>query len=135
MSCIGKRDKNQTPSEGANLELSEYDLKDGDVIKLSNTVFQVSIKDPYFPSSTYIIPQQIDPNLPSIVQFDRRGDLGSIKGYTKIKLLGKGGFGEVYLARFRDATGTKLVALKLLLPKVAVKPQMKQRFLGEARKN
>jgi eukaryotic-like serine/threonine-protein kinase len=130
--CIGKRDKNQTPSQGANLELLEYDLESGDVIKLSNTTFKVSIKDPSLPTSTYIIPQQINPNFPSLVKFDRDNDLGSIKGYTKIKLLGKGGFGEVYLARTTDKTGTKLVALKLLLPRVAVMPQMKERFLSEA---
>jgi eukaryotic-like serine/threonine-protein kinase len=32
---IGKRQDNQTPSEGAKLNLSEYDLKDGDKIKLT----------------------------------------------------------------------------------------------------
>ena len=48
--------------------------------------------------------------------------------------MGKGGFGEVYLARLQHETGTKFVALKLLLPKVAVMPQMKERFLGEARR-
>lgn len=59
-------------------------------------------------------------------------DLGSIEGYTKIKLLGKGGCGEVYLARYDDRTGRKLVALKTLLPRVAVLPYMKERFLAEA---
>ena len=132
--CIGKRDKNQTPSQGASLELSEYDLKDGDVIKLSNTAFQVSIEDKSLPTSTWIIPQEVNPHLPSLVEFDPNKDLGKIKGYTKIKLLGKGGFGEVYLARLRHETGTRLVALKTLLPKVAVMPQMKERFLGEARR-
>lgn len=36
--CIGKRGENQTPTEGQQLELSEYDLQDGDVIKLSFTM-------------------------------------------------------------------------------------------------
>lgn len=130
--CIGKRGENQTPSEGASLDLLEYDLKDGDQIRLANTTFKVSIEDQSLPTSTWIIPQEIDPNLPSLLDFDSNKDLGSIKGYTKIKLLGKGGFGEVYLARLRHDTGTKLVALKLLLPRVAVMPQMKERFLGEA---
>ena len=42
--CIGKRGKNQTPREGAKLNFSEYNLQDGDLIKLGNTVFQVSIE-------------------------------------------------------------------------------------------
>lgn len=102
--CIGKRDKNQTPSQGTNLELSEYDLKDGDVIRLSNTAFQVSTEDESLPTSTSIIPQEVNPDFPSLIDFDRNGDLGKIKGYTKIKLLGKGGFGKVYLARLPRET-------------------------------
>lgn len=42
--CIGKRGKDQTASQGTKLELSQYDLSNGDVIKLSNTAFQVNIE-------------------------------------------------------------------------------------------
>jgi pSer/pThr/pTyr-binding forkhead associated (FHA) protein len=38
--------------------------------------------------------------------------LGSIEGYTKIQLLGRGGCGEVYLARYDDRTGRKLALLE-----------------------
>jgi serine/threonine-protein kinase len=40
---IGQREKGQSPEEGAQLDFPEYDLKDGDEIKLSNTVFKVGI--------------------------------------------------------------------------------------------
>ncbi|MEM8717796.1 MAG: protein kinase [Cyanobacteria bacterium P01_G01_bin.39] len=129
--CIGKRNEKQTPSAGRNIELAEYNLQDGDEIRLANTTFKVSVENKSLVTSTWIIPPEIDPNLPSRVVSNLDGDLGSIKGYSKIRLLGKGGFGKVYLACFQDKTGTKLVALKILLPQVAVMPQMKARFLGE----
>ena len=113
--CIGKREENQTPEEGAKLDLAEYDLKDGDLIKLSNSVFKVNIEKELQVSSILTKPM-----------------IGSLEGYTKLKLLGKGGCGEVFLAR-KEATG-ELVALKTLLPQVAVMPYMKERFLGEARR-
>ena len=130
--CIGRRDINQTPEEGAKLQLSEYDLKDGDVIQLSNTAFQVSIGKGLDIPPTWIIPEDTS-DIPSRLEIDLDTDLGSIEGYTKIKLLGRGGCGEVYLARHDDRIGNrKLVALKTLLPRVAVMPYMKARFLAEA---
>ncbi len=129
--CIGKRDANQSPSEGAKLELSEYDLSDGDVIQLSNTAFLVNVEQTADVTSTWVIPEAtID--IPSRQEFNVNNNLGSIDKYTKIKLLGKGGFGEVFLARYDTQTSSKLVALKTLLPRVAVMPYMKERFLAEA---
>jgi len=129
--CIGKRSVNQTPEEGAKLQLSEYDLQDGDLIRLGNTTFQVNIgKDLDIPP-TWIIPEDTSDIL-SRLDIDLVTNLGSIEGYTKIQLLGRGGCGEVYLARYDDRTGRKLVALKTLLPRVAVLPYMKERFLAEA---
>ncbi|MDJ0649197.1 MAG: protein kinase [Xenococcaceae cyanobacterium MO_188.B19] len=127
--CIGKREENQTPEEAARLNFSEYDVQNGDEIQLSNTVFKVVIEQVLQHPSTSIIPE-IE-SLPSQVEFNLDGNLGSMEGYTKLKLLGKGGCGEVYLAR-NDAT-KELVALKTLRPQVAVMPYMKERFLGEAR--
>ena len=43
---IGQREKGQTPEEAAQIEVLEYDLKDGDRIKLGNTVFRVEIYVP-----------------------------------------------------------------------------------------
>ena len=130
--CIGKREKNQTPEEGAKLDLAEYDLKDGDLIKLSNTVFKVNIEKELQVSSIWTKPIEIDEDLSSQLEFNLDSNIGSLEGYTKLKLLGKGGCGEVFLAR-KEATG-ELVALKTLLPQVAVMPYMKERFLGEARR-
>ena len=46
--------------------------------------------------------------------------------------MGRGGCGEVYLARQDDSIGNRrLVALKTLLPRVAVMPDMRNRFLKE----
>lgn len=132
--CIGRREIDQTPEEGAKLKLSERDLNHGDLIQLSNTTFQVSIGKSLDVSSTWIIPEDTS-NILSRLDIDLATDLGSIEGYTKIELLGKGGCGEVYLARHDDPIGNrKLVALKTLLPKVAVMPYMKKRFLAEAKR-
>jgi eukaryotic-like serine/threonine-protein kinase len=130
--CIGSRKNNQTPAEAAQLNLGEHDLQDGDVIQLSNTVFQVNIEQDLAVPPTYIIPENTD-DIPSRLDINFDHDLGSIAGYTKVKLLGKGGCGEVYLARHDDQIGNrKLLALKTLLPRVAVMPYMKERFLKEA---
>jgi pSer/pThr/pTyr-binding forkhead associated (FHA) protein len=130
--CIGRRGENQTPQQGAKLNLGEYDLKNGDRIKLDNTSFTVEIDraiETPICNSTWIIPKIDD--VPSQIEFDLDSNLGSLEGYTKIKKLGEGGCGVVYLAR-NDKTN-ELVALKLMLPQVAVIPEMKDRFLREAR--
>jgi serine/threonine-protein kinase len=43
---IGQREKGMTPEEGAQMKSPEYDLKDGDEVKLCGTVFRVSIYVP-----------------------------------------------------------------------------------------
>lgn len=128
--CIGKRKDNQTPSEGAKLNFSEYDLQDEDVIRLGNTVFQVSIKQTI--AETIILnSEEKSNNLPSAIKNQVDHNSSSIEDYTKIKKLGVGGFGEVYLARHHK-TG-ELVAIKTLLPQVVVKPYMKEMFLREVK--
>jgi eukaryotic-like serine/threonine-protein kinase len=56
-------------------------------------------------------------------------NLVAIRGYTLLRELGQGGHGAVYLAR-HDHTG-ELVALKVMLPKVAAKPWSVDWFLRE----
>lgn len=73
-------------------------------------------------------PMQI---LKRILQLAKSGDknLLPIQGYQVLKELGKGGMGAVYLAR-NDQTGEQ-VALKVMLPRVAVNERAKQSFLLE----
>ena len=54
----------------------------------------------------------------------------SVPGYTELKALGSGGFGDVVLAR-HDATGT-LVAIKYVRRKLLADPQWPQMFRAEA---
>src|ERR1700733_12601049 len=51
-------------------------------------------------------------------------------GYTKLRELGSGGFGEVVLAR-HDASGT-LVAIKYLRPRLLADAEFTEMFRGEA---
>lgn len=60
-----------------------------------------------------------------------KDDASSIKGYRKIKMLGKGGMGKVCLVE--EESSGKLMALKLMLPQVAVKERNRNRFLLEAK--
>jgi serine/threonine-protein kinase len=56
-------------------------------------------------------------------------NLVAIRGYQVLRELGRGGMGAVYLAR-HEATGEQ-VALKVMLPQVALNNRAKQRFLRE----
>ena len=53
-----------------------------------------------------------------------------VPGYTELKALGSGGFGDVVLAR-HDASST-LVAIKYLRPDLLADPEFAQMFRGEA---
>lgn len=58
-------------------------------------------------------------------------DLMAIEGYSLLKELGRGGMGAVYLAQ--HAKTGKQVALKVMLPRVAVERNAQENFLREAR--
>ncbi len=60
-----------------------------------------------------------------------KGDAAAVKGFRKIKLLGRGGMGEVWLVE-EESTGKKM-GLKLMLPKVALESKNRDRFLLEAK--
>lgn len=60
-----------------------------------------------------------------------KGDATVIKGFRTIKLLGRGGMGEVWLVE-EETTGKKM-GLKLMLPKVASNEKIRDRFLLEAK--
>lgn len=77
---------------------------------------------------------QADPRkiLMGLLELARSGskDLVAIKGYEIERELGRGGMGAVYLAR-RDGSAER-VALKVMLPDVAVDARARKRFLDEA---
>ena len=74
-------------------------------------------------------PQDVMTLLVKLAQAGTRSDLRAIAQYTLLDELGRGGMGAVYLARHRE-TG-RLVALKLMLPKVAANEVARARFLRE----
>jgi serine/threonine protein kinase len=116
---IGQRQPNQTPEEGAKLNLPEYDLQEGDEIQLGNTVFRVSVERD----------KELEPTQIVVAANKGEQNMLAIPGYTVLKLLGKGAFGGVYLAR-HNQTGNE-VALKVMLPEVAVHQWAVDRFLRE----
>src|SRR5262245_41284734 len=58
-------------------------------------------------------------------------ELGRLRPYRVLKLLGHGGMGVVFLTE--DPQLQRTVALKAMLPEVAKKPVARERFLREAR--
>jgi serine/threonine-protein kinase len=60
-----------------------------------------------------------------------RRELFAIRGYSIVKELGRGGMGAVYLARHEDTN--EQVAIKIMLPQVAVSERAQESFLREAR--
>jgi serine/threonine protein kinase len=122
---IGKRHRYQTPTEGARIQFPEYDLKNGDEIKLRHTVLRVKIEGVNHsdvnssesqtigvdPSEKPILPRQSGLKSASTT-LGCDSYLPKIRGYTTLKRLGQGGLGTVYLAH-HDRTG-ELVALKIM---------------------
>ena len=140
---IGQRQPDQTREEAAKSEFPEYDLHSGDKIKLGNTIFAVNIETN---PEDINIPNDLLPTAkanrdftqpPNYLEITKRLlDVDQkdnarlrIRGFKLIELLGKGGFGEVYLAK-NNASG-KLIALKVILPAIAANENAVKRFLRE----
>lgn len=153
---IGQRSSDSCREEAQTLDFPEYQLKAGDVIQLSDLVFEVGLSNyssqteaiHYTPSisnetvnlvCSYPQPQKSSkkPNLLELVRewiqlvkVDQKYEsLIPIPGYHVEKKLGQGSFGEVYLAR-QQRTGN-FVALKLLLPESAANQHHRNKFLRE----
>ncbi len=141
---IGQRLSHQSSEEAAKIKYPEYDLKDGDEIKLSNIILKVGIEKDIELVKTIDIPKvKIIPNpkpdnkfnfwefAKNLIKRAKAGEkqLTAIRNYSILKLIGKGGFGEVYLAQ-HDKTG-EFVALKIMLPEVAANQRAIDYFLRE----
>lgn len=128
---IGQRLSHQTPEEGRKSNFKEYNLHSGDEIKLGQTVFKVNIgldrdiaADSVLNKRIPAQPQNLLENLKSFLYKREKN-----QDYTLVRLLGKGGCGEVYLAK--DNQSNEFVALKVMLPDVAVSKRAVKMFLRE----
>ena len=61
----------------------------------------------------------------------RDGEIGRLGPYRVLALIGKGGMGQVF--RAQDMRLQRIVALKLMKPKLAATPASRKRFIEEAR--
>ncbi|MDH6098023.1 serine/threonine-protein kinase [Anabaenopsis sp. FSS-46] len=144
-SKIGQRSPDHTPEQGTKLNFPEYDLQNQDKIKLGNTVFHVSIQYPSAQidisvdsDSTNLNPPDAPPvNFREIIKEwlglaakEQQPELLPLKGYRDIKLLGKGGFGEVYKAK--DENTGEPIAIKVMLPAHMGNQKAIQNFSREA---
>jgi eukaryotic-like serine/threonine-protein kinase len=133
---IGKRHPETTPEQAKNLIFPEHDLNNGDEIKLGNTIFQVTIETPI--ENTQPITKFSDGEktnvLAHVKQLVQQADANTpndinIEGYTLLKYLGGGGFGDVYLAR--NQKNQEEIALKILLPQMQQNEYIVNLFLRE----
>lgn len=151
---IGKRDRGQSPEEGARRVFPEQDLRDGDLIKLGETVLRIGIEKPAMRDVPTVMGcascgavtesggragellceacrAEPDHLLDDMLEDAAAGDptLMGIAEYQVIRELGRGGQGRVYLVR--DRKTKQVEAMKLLLAEVAVEPKRRQEFLRE----
>jgi len=135
---VGGRKEGETPEEGARRAYPEVTLKHGDRIQVGDTALEVTVKQatpaaavpaaPPVPSFDELNPQQLADLLLKAAKKGKAPRL-DIPGYEIEKELGRGGFGVVFRAR-RLSDGVP-VAIKVLLPRVAVRPAEMEKFLRE----
>jgi serine/threonine protein kinase len=136
---IGQRKRNQTAQEGLKLNFPQYDLQDGDEIKVGDILFKIAIEvEKLQPIKTANpVVEKVKPkNYLNIIQrlldLAAQGEenLQSISCYKLVKSLGKGGLGEVFLAENNKLR--KFVAIKLMSPAVVAQEEGINKFLKEA---
>ncbi len=152
---IGQRPANQTPLEAVHLNFPEYDLSEGDEIKIGPTVIKVSIsgsregdrsdflnnlgtkdedetitesKVSHSSTTTQFNQQKIVKNL---LQIANKGEpsLKALEKYTIIKQLSSGECSQDYLTLNEDSG--ELLVLKIMLPQVRVSQRAREMFLQE----
>ncbi|MGE6838468.1 protein kinase domain-containing protein [Streptomyces niveus] len=130
---IGQRAPGQTQEHAAGLLNPEHDLADGDEIRVGPAVIRVGIQAPAHvrphEEAGQYEPAAVARTLLAAAQ-ERNPDLAMLSGYSLVGELGRGGMGAVYLLR-HETTGERM-ALKLMLPKVAVSSKARARFVREA---
>ena len=135
---VGGRKEGESPEEGARRAYPEVTLKHGDRIQVGDTALEVHVTQAEkqagpppavpVPSFDELNPQQLADLLLKAAKKGKAPRL-NIPGYEIEKELGRGGFGVVFRAR-RIADDVP-VAIKVLLPRVAVKPVEMEKFLRE----
>jgi WD40 repeat protein len=76
------------------------------------------------------VTEPMPPSLEFLAPAAGPGEIGRLGGYRVLKVLGTGGMGVVFHAE--DTQLKRAVALKAMLPHLAVSPSARQRFLQEA---
>lgn len=135
---IGQRKRNQTAQEGLKLNFPEYDLQNGDEIKLGDILFKIGIEAEELPQVKQVkqvieIEKTTYTNtIIRLLELANNGDqsLKIVSCYNLVKSLGKGNLGEVFLAE--NNTLRKFVVIKLMSPAVTGKEQGINQFLSEA---
>ena len=122
---FGGRDVGHAPGSAARGGI-DVDLRDGDHVRVGTTIFQVHIEGTGAPTQRGPLvpppaPPGRDPGPPRPAR--------QVPGYEIGRRLGRGGMGEVFLAR-RVADG-KEVALKLMRPEMGMDPDARAGFLRE----
>jgi serine/threonine protein kinase len=136
---IGQR-KSGLPVEQAITDTSpEYELNNGDEIKVGQTIFSIDTGSTDISADRTIISPQEEKtthsHFPDTSEVNEQihvfPELEGISDFTAIKELGRGGMGAVFLTR-NNQTGEE-VALKVMLPQVAVNDFARKMFLRETR--